>query len=99
MFVFIFSRQPLRTLMTSSLIQPGRNTLQNGSCHQGILESVKLDNLWSYNSVRTNVRCHFPYPRETKRVRVHGFKKRMSTRSGRAILMRRILKGRHVLSH
>lgn len=54
---------------------------------------------WSLISVRTNIRNHFPRPRETKRVLVHGFLKRMSTRGGRLIIMRRILKGKHVLSH
>ncbi|XP_055306029.1 39S ribosomal protein L34, mitochondrial [Sitodiplosis mosellana] len=54
---------------------------------------------WSLISVRTNIRNHFPRPRESKRVLTHGFHKRMSTRGGRLILMRRILKGKHVLSH
>ncbi|XP_012280612.1 39S ribosomal protein L34, mitochondrial [Orussus abietinus] len=49
--------------------------------------------------VRTIVRRHFPRPSETKRIKVHGWLKRMSTPNGRKILMRRILKGRHVLSH
>lgn len=54
---------------------------------------------WSLISVRTNIRNHFPKPRENKRVLVHGFNKRMSTRGGRLIIMRRILKGLHILSH
>lgn len=54
---------------------------------------------WSLISVRTNIRNHFPRPREVKRIMVHGFYKRMSTRGGRLIIMRRILKGKHVLSH
>ncbi|RZF44903.1 hypothetical protein LSTR_LSTR015569 [Laodelphax striatellus] len=54
---------------------------------------------WSMGSVRTSIVNTFPYPRETKRVRVHGFKKRMSTPGGRKVLMRRILKGRFILSH
>ncbi|KAK9875990.1 hypothetical protein WA026_011091 [Henosepilachna vigintioctopunctata] len=48
---------------------------------------------------RNIVRDHFPRPSETKRVRRHGFKKRMSTATGRRILMNRILKGRWVISH
>ncbi|EAT40207.1 AAEL008044-PA [Aedes aegypti] len=54
---------------------------------------------WSTLSARTVVRNQFPRARETKRVRVHGWWKRLSTPEGRRTLMRRILKGRHVLSH
>ncbi|XP_011207245.1 39S ribosomal protein L34, mitochondrial [Bactrocera dorsalis] len=49
--------------------------------------------------LKTKLRCHFPKPREVKRINVHGWDKRMSTPEGRRVLMRRILKGRHVLSH
>ncbi|XP_045450432.1 39S ribosomal protein L34, mitochondrial [Melitaea cinxia] len=49
--------------------------------------------------IRTKVRCYFPRPNEVKRVRRHGWKTRMSTPSGRRVIMRRFLKGRHVLSH
>ena len=48
---------------------------------------------------RTNVRCHFPKPSEKRRIKRHGWEKRMSSFNGREILRRRILKGRHVLSH
>ncbi|XP_045616280.2 large ribosomal subunit protein bL34m [Procambarus clarkii] len=48
---------------------------------------------------RTVIRDHFPRPNERKRILRHGWKQRMSTPSGRKILMRRILKGRHVYSH
>lgn len=54
---------------------------------------------WSTMSVRTNIRNHFPRAKETKRITVHGWEKRMSTKNGRKIIMRRILKGKHVLSH
>lgn len=33
-------------------------------------------------------------PSKTKRVRVHGFRKRMETRSGNNVIKRRIAKGR-----
>ncbi|XP_053963757.1 39S ribosomal protein L34, mitochondrial [Anastrepha obliqua] len=49
--------------------------------------------------LKSKVRCHFPKPREVKRINVHGWETRMSTPEGRRVLMRRILKGRHVLSH
>lgn len=37
-------------------------------------------------------------PKVKKRMRVHGFLKRMLTRTGRAVLARRRLKGRHKLT-
>ena len=49
--------------------------------------------------LKTKMRCHFPKPREVKRIKVHGWDTRMSTPEGRRVLMRRILKGKHVLSH
>ncbi|XP_037039175.1 39S ribosomal protein L34, mitochondrial [Bradysia coprophila] len=49
--------------------------------------------------IRTNIRNHFPRAKEHKRVVTHGWNKLMSTPGGRKVLMRRILKGRHVLSH
>ncbi|PRD28548.1 UNVERIFIED_CONTAM: mRpL34 [Trichonephila clavipes] len=51
------------------------------------------------DQIRTNVRRHWPRPSERKRIRRSGYEKRLSTPGGRAILMRRILKGRFVLSH
>lgn len=55
--------------------------------------------LFSLTSIRTKIRCYFPRPNEVKRVRRHGWTFRMSTTNGKRIIMRRILKGRHVLSH
>jgi large subunit ribosomal protein L34 len=37
-------------------------------------------------------------PKKRKRMRTHGFRARMSTRGGRAVLKARRLKGRHKLS-
>lgn len=37
-------------------------------------------------------------PKKLQRQRVHGFRKRMATAGGRAVLKRRRLKGRKVLS-
>lgn len=52
-----------------------------------------------FQQVRSNVRWNFEKCSEIKRIRTHGWKKRISTPSGRNIIMRRILKGRQVLSH
>ncbi|XP_046400236.1 39S ribosomal protein L34, mitochondrial [Ischnura elegans] len=59
----------------------------------------KVINCFGITSVRNNIRIHFPKPDERKRVTRHGWHKRMATESGRKILMKRMLKGRHVLSH
>ncbi|XP_043581829.1 39S ribosomal protein L34, mitochondrial [Bombus pyrosoma] len=54
---------------------------------------------WSLILSRTRMRYHFPRPNERRRIKRHGWDTRMSTLSGRKILMRRILKGKYVLSH
>lgn len=88
----------------------GRNTLQQSHpvlgqpvthqlCRSEISKHLQGNGAWGYIFVRTNVRCHFPRPSEFKRIKRHGLKVRMSTAAGRRIIMRRILKGRHVLSH
>ncbi|XP_018571210.1 39S ribosomal protein L34, mitochondrial [Anoplophora glabripennis] len=48
---------------------------------------------------RNVIRVHFPRPSERKRIKRHGWLKRMSTPSGRRIIMNRILKGRFVYTH
>jgi large subunit ribosomal protein L34 len=37
-------------------------------------------------------------PKKRKRMRAHGFRARMSTRAGRAVIKARRLKGRHKLT-
>ncbi|XP_026325876.1 39S ribosomal protein L34, mitochondrial [Hyposmocoma kahamanoa] len=69
-----------------------------------VASTVSMNNLvkpesFLMSAIRTKVRCYFPRPSEVKRVRRHGWEYRMSTPNGRKIIMRRILKGRHVLSH
>lgn len=72
-------------------------------CNTSLITSnaiaIEASTCWSLTPIRTNVRNHFPKAKENKRIKVHGWKTRMSTSEGRRILMRRILKGRHVLSH
>lgn len=69
-----------------------------GNLFNGLAEAT-AGGAWGLLSARTVIRNQFPRARETKRVRVHGWWKRMSTLAGRRVLMRKILKGRHVLSH
>ncbi|GAB1862859.1 Large ribosomal subunit protein bL34m [Camponotus japonicus] len=56
-------------------------------------------NPWSLTLVRNRMRYHFPQPNERKRIKKHGWFARLATPNGRKILQRRILKGKHVLSH
>lgn len=49
--------------------------------------------------VRNKMRYHFPHPNERMRIKKFGWFARMATPNGRKILQRRILKGKHVLSH
>ncbi|XP_014251859.1 39S ribosomal protein L34, mitochondrial [Cimex lectularius] len=54
---------------------------------------------WKKHFRIANTRCYFPRAHEGRRLKVHGWDVRMSTEAGRKVLMSRILKGRHVLSH
>lgn len=54
---------------------------------------------WGRTFVRTKVRCYFPRPCERKRIKRHGWKARLATAGGRRVIMHRILKGRHVITH
>lgn len=58
-----------------------------------------LWNPWGLIQIRNRMRYHFRHPSERKRIKKHGWFTRMATPSGRKILQRRILKGKHVLSH
>lgn len=84
-------QQPYRGLSTLLLGRPA--VVENPG---GILQSPSPTFL---TPVRTHIRIHFPRAKESIRVRRHGWKKRMETPAGRKIIMRRILKGRYILSH
>ncbi|KAF9814308.1 hypothetical protein SFRURICE_015245 [Spodoptera frugiperda] len=81
--------QPLKIL---------RQTLQVASTVAPSTSLVKPD-CFSLSSIRTKVRCYFPRPNEVRRVNRHGWKTRISTPNGRRVIMRRLLKGRFVLTH
>ncbi|XP_072938010.1 large ribosomal subunit protein bL34m [Epargyreus clarus] len=81
--------QPLKVL------SQGFQTLSQSSANTSL---VKPDS-FLISTIRTKVRCYFPRPNEVRRVRRHGWATRMSTPNGRRIIMRRLLKGRFVLSH
>ncbi|KAF4522898.1 hypothetical protein B566_EDAN012056 [Ephemera danica] len=87
------------TASVSSGIQFGVTWTALSPAHQpGFLTNL-CKHYFSTSSVLANVRDHFPRPNERRRINRHGWNKRMATVAGRRILMRRILKGRHVLSH
>ncbi|XP_043528299.1 39S ribosomal protein L34, mitochondrial [Frieseomelitta varia] len=65
----------------------------------GLASLNPITNLWNLTLSRSIIRYHFPHPNERRRIKRFGWKTRMSTLGGRKILMRRILKGKYVLSH
>lgn len=82
--------------LISGILQTAPRLMQSS---KQIFASVPtLSNNWNFTSVRT-IRYHFPSPNERKRIKMFSWNARMATHSGRKILMRRILKGRYVLSH
>uniref|UniRef100_T1J9L9 Large ribosomal subunit protein bL34m n=1 Tax=Strigamia maritima TaxID=126957 RepID=T1J9L9_STRMM len=73
-----------------------RNVSSMSAPVSGLFRAVFLP---IHQSVRTTVRNHFPKASEHIRITRHGWKKRMSTIDGQKVIMRRILRGRFVLSH
>ncbi|CAL7946398.1 unnamed protein product [Xylocopa violacea] len=65
----------------------------------GQASSSMIINPWSLTLSRSRSRYHFPHPNERRRIKRHGWETRMSTPNGRRILMRRIVKGKYILSH
>lgn len=55
-------------------------------------------NSWFNLNCRSIVRCNLPRPKENKRKK-YSYKVRMTTKNGRAIIMRKILKGRYELGY
>ncbi|XP_041981058.1 39S ribosomal protein L34, mitochondrial [Aricia agestis] len=87
--------------LLSAVMQPLRKITQSLQSPNHIAPSTSLvkPELSLFTSIRTKIRCYFPRPNEVRRVRRHGWATRMSTPNGRRTIMRRILKGRYVLSH
>ncbi|KAM3965562.1 mitochondrial ribosomal protein L34 [Aphomia sociella] len=83
--------QPLRLVKQSLSTVSPTGVVSN-------LSMVKPD-CFSMTAIRNKVRCYFPRPNEVRRVRRHGWQTRISTPNGRRVIMRRLLKGRYVLSH
>ena len=91
-------------LLPPSPMLPTGHGLRGFSClSSSILKLGNNDETPSTNpfqiAVRNITRVHFPRPSEVKRIRRHGWKKRMSTPEGRKIIMKRILKGTYILTH
>ncbi|XP_061391158.1 large ribosomal subunit protein bL34m [Musca vetustissima] len=75
------------------------NILRRACNSVGQMMITREAHAFNRDVLKTKVRCHFPKPREVKRINVHGWDVRMATEGGRRTLMRRILKGRYVLAH
>ncbi|XP_055678089.1 39S ribosomal protein L34, mitochondrial [Lutzomyia longipalpis] len=86
--------QILTTSVRNQFLQRGFHSVTQNS-----LVAPKPGGLWSLVFSRTNIRNNFPRPSEVKRVKKLGLEARLATAGGRRVIMRRILKGRHVLSH
>ncbi|CAJ1071843.1 39S ribosomal protein L34%2C mitochondrial [Xyrichtys novacula] len=54
---------------------------------------------WMYQQIRTRKRGTEYQPKNIKRKRTHGWIKRISSRSGIEVILRRMLKGRKSLTH
>ncbi|XP_006001681.1 39S ribosomal protein L34, mitochondrial [Latimeria chalumnae] len=54
---------------------------------------------WNQQQIRTRKRGTEYQPKNIKRKRTHGWMKRLSTRGGIEVILRRMLKGRKSLSH
>ncbi|KAL4608014.1 39S ribosomal protein L34, mitochondrial-like [Arapaima gigas] len=63
------------------------------------LGSVFQPQPWGHQQVRTVKRGTEYQPKNLKRKRTHGWIKRISTRNGIEVILRRMLKGRKSLSH
>ncbi|KAG7196351.1 hypothetical protein KM043_001331 [Ampulex compressa] len=79
----------LQPIPRITLSQPGTS----------VIAAPTVTSRWGLIFARTKMRYHFPHPNERKRVKKFGWFARMATLSGRKIIMRRILKGKHVLTH
>lgn len=96
MNVLKYAMRSIKLPLTTSI---RTEALQISPCEGGLLQRFLPFMNTELQAVRTNIRKYFRRPSEYKRVVRHGFRKRMDTLAGRKILMNRILKGRHVLSH
>lgn len=94
----------LSQLIGNNSVQPSYPVHGQPVTHQlcrtsEICNQLQRNGTWGRVFVRTKVRCYFPRPCEYKRIKRHGWKARLATAGGRRVIMRRILKGRHVLTH
>ncbi|CAG4943387.1 unnamed protein product [Parnassius apollo] len=85
----------------AAVLQPIRCFVQGFHSVSQVLPNNSLVKRDSFlvTTIRNKVRCYFPRPNEVRRVRRHGWNTRMSTPNGRRVIMRRLLKGRFVLTH
>ncbi|XP_077471159.1 large ribosomal subunit protein bL34m [Stigmatopora argus] len=76
-----------------------RTPVDQQICSQAEGASVFRQLPWQYQQVRTRKRGTEYQPKNLKRKRTHGWIKRMKTRGGIEVILRRMLKGRKSLTH
>ncbi|XP_078525681.1 large ribosomal subunit protein bL34m [Lissotriton helveticus] len=93
--VVIFSRA--QRLPPSSSLVSG----YPGASERGIFDQSWFAQLlpWRMQQVRTRARGNEYQPKNIKRIATHGWLKRISTRGGIEVILRRLIKGRKSLSH
>ncbi|XP_067824839.1 39S ribosomal protein L34, mitochondrial [Heptranchias perlo] len=90
------SNSSLREICSSVLWRP------SGLLSPGRVETAGLAARlfpWNQQQVRTKKRGTEYQPKTIKRIRTHGWQKRISTRGGIEVILRRMLKGRTSLTH
>uniref|UniRef100_UPI00398E5B38 large ribosomal subunit protein bL34m n=1 Tax=Pristiophorus japonicus TaxID=55135 RepID=UPI00398E5B38 len=81
----------------SVLLTPDPAAMAGARAGTGVLAAQIFP--WCQQPVRTKTRGTEYQPKTIKRIRTHGWKKRISTRGGIEVILRRMLKGRKSLTH
>ncbi|XP_043946592.1 39S ribosomal protein L34, mitochondrial [Protopterus annectens] len=95
-----FQQRTLSTLSRSPSVQASTTSIRNTDGATNMFQCFTAQFLpWNQQSIRTKKRGTEYQPKFLKRLRTHGWVKRLSTRSGIEVILRRMLKGRKSLSH
>ncbi|KAM6107185.1 large ribosomal subunit protein bL34m [Pterocles gutturalis] len=90
---------PVQLRTASILSSPPELPLRSRPCLQPSSLCPGLLPPWSLQQIRTKARGNEYQPNNRKRKRTHGWIKRISTRGGIEVILRRMLKGRKSLTH
>ncbi|GAB6031461.1 hypothetical protein CHUAL_009230 [Chamberlinius hualienensis] len=91
----------IRRICYDTSLKLGRNTVMDIDTGVNVSSNIgpQLFGTLGLQQIRCRVKNYFSRPSEHKRIRKHGWKKMMSTAGGRMVVMRRLLKGRHAITH